>query len=80
MSVDVAGEHHGELGSGFASPDQPIGCLTPELHDGWCYKFLFAPQSTRFGAGRPGWGEEYGPGIIALPQTDGPTLICGHLS
>ena len=56
VSVDVAGEDDGELGPGFASPDQPDGGLALELDNDWFGQLLLVPQGFWLGAGRPGRG------------------------
>lgn len=56
MSVDVAGEDDGELGPGFASPDEADGGLVLELDDDWLREFLFLPQGLWLRAGCPDRG------------------------
>ena len=68
--MDVAGEDDGELGPGFASPDQSDGGLVLELDDGWCCEFLFAPEGLRLGGGRPDRSQGCGLGFVALPQAE----------
>ena len=70
MSVDVAGEDEGELGPGFAAPDEPDGGLALELDDGWLSQLLLAPQGLRLGAGRPGRAQGRGLGFVVLPQAE----------
>ena len=68
--MDVAGEDDGELGPGFAAPDEADGGFALELDDGWLREFLFLPQGLWLGGGCPGRAQGCGLGFVTLPQAE----------
>ena len=54
--VDVAGEDDGELGPGFASPDEADGGFALELDNDRLSQLLLVPQGLWLGSGGPGRG------------------------
>ena len=68
--MDVAGQHDGERGPGFSSPDQPDGCLSLKLDDGRLCKLVLVPQRVRLGDGRPGRSEGRRLRLAVSPETE----------
>ena len=68
--MDVAGEDDGELGPGFASPDEADGGFALELDNDWLGQLLLVPQGFWVGAGCPGRAQGCGLGFVVLPQAE----------
>lgn len=70
VGVDVSGQHDGELGPGFAAPDQPDGRVASKPDDGWFGELVFTPEGVWLGVRGPGRAERCWLWFVSLPQTE----------